>query len=136
MAIPTASTVEALRRASAAWRLENHDIALVPTMGALHEGHLALARLARRRADRVVVSIFVNPTQFAPGEDFSAYPRPFEDDLRKLEGLAEGSGKSGGSEAKTAEARQGDDERQDDGSSDTGGAGSPGSGRTESGANI
>jgi hypothetical protein len=56
--------------------------------------------------------------------------------LAKLEGLAEGSGKSGGSEAKTAEARQGDAERQDDGSSDTGAAASPGSGRTESGANI
>ena len=89
MAVATARTVKALRRATAGWRDAGERIALVPTMGALHEGHLALARLARRRADRVVVSIFVNPTQFAPNEDFSTYPRTLEDDSRKLEGLAD-----------------------------------------------
>src|SRR4026207_2298649 len=59
-------------------------VALVPTMGALHEGHLSLVRLARRRADRVVVSIFVTPAQFAPTEDFSPYPRTFDTDVKLL----------------------------------------------------
>src|SRR5215213_8128799 len=84
-----APTVETLRRATAGWRAAGERVALVPTMGALHEGHLALARLARDRADRVVVSIFVNPTQFAPGEDFSSYPRTLEEDRRRLGGLTD-----------------------------------------------
>jgi len=74
----------ALRRSVAEMRKENASIALVPTMGALHEGHIALVRLAKRRADRVVVSIFVNPAQFAPHEDFGSYPRTMKSDVAKL----------------------------------------------------
>src|SRR5258705_10373012 len=79
-----AKTVSSLRRTVAQWREAGETVALVPTMGALHEGHLALVRLARRRADRVVVSIFVNPAQFAPTEDFSTYPRTFDADVAAL----------------------------------------------------
>jgi pantoate--beta-alanine ligase len=79
-----AGTVAALRRSVARWRDAGATVALVPTMGALHAGHLSLVRLARRRADRVVVSIFVNPAQFAPSEDFSSYPRTFAADLAML----------------------------------------------------
>jgi pantoate--beta-alanine ligase len=73
-----------LRRALDSLRGRGATIALVPTMGALHEGHLTLVRLAKRRATRVVVSIFVNPAQFAPHEDFASYPRTFKADVAKL----------------------------------------------------
>ena len=89
MAVPVARTAKALRRAVGGWRGAGERVALVPTMGALHEGHLALVRQARRRAERVVVSIFVNPTQFGPAEDLSTYPRTFADDRRRLDGLAD-----------------------------------------------
>lgn len=77
-------TVPALRRAVDNLRKRKATVALVPTMGALHDGHVSLVRLAKRRANRVVVSIFVNPTQFAPAEDFGAYPRTWKSDIAKL----------------------------------------------------
>jgi len=73
-----------LRSEVALWRKAGERVALVPTMGALHEGHLSLVRLAHTRADRVVASIFVNPAQFAPTEDFDKYPRTWESDLAAL----------------------------------------------------
>ena len=78
------STVTQLRAQVHAWRAAGESVALVPTMGALHAGHVTLVELAKKRARRVVVSIFVNPTQFAPHEDFSKYPRTFETDVAKL----------------------------------------------------
>ncbi len=77
-------TVPALRRAVDNLRARKATVALVPTMGALHDGHVSLVRLAKRRATKVIVSIFVNPTQFAPSEDFGSYPRTWQADLAKL----------------------------------------------------
>jgi pantoate--beta-alanine ligase len=79
-----ARTVPSLRRAVEPYWRVGERLALVPTMGALHRGHLALVREARRQARRVIVSIFVNPTQFAPNEDFGSYPRRFETDIAAL----------------------------------------------------
>jgi len=77
-------TVPALRRALDGLRARKATTALVPTMGALHDGHVSLVRLAKRRAKKVIVSIFVNPTQFAPSEDFGSYPRTWKADVAKL----------------------------------------------------
>lgn len=77
-------TVAAMCTAVAGWHAAGEQVALVPTMGALHEGHIALVREGQRHARRIVASIFVNPTQFAPHEDFRKYPRTFDDDCAKL----------------------------------------------------
>ncbi len=79
-----AHTLPALHRAIAGLRGRGATLALVPTMGALHDGHLSLVRLAKQHAKKVVVSIFVNPAQFAPHEDFSSYPRTWKEDVAKL----------------------------------------------------
>ncbi len=79
-------TIPALRRAIDGLRARKATTALVPTMGALHDGHVSLVRLAKRRARRVIVSIFVNPTQFAPTEDFGSYPRTWKADVARLAG--------------------------------------------------
>lgn len=79
------SSVHAMQRWTMARRCDQKTIGFVPTMGALHEGHLELARRARRENDVFVASIFVNPTQFAPGEDFDKYARPFERDCELLQ---------------------------------------------------
>jgi pantoate--beta-alanine ligase len=76
------SDPRAVRRQVRAWRTRGDRVAFVPTMGYFHDGHLSLMRRARRAADRTVVSIFVNPTQFAPNEDFATYPRDLKRDLK------------------------------------------------------
>src|ERR1044071_1896812 len=80
-------TIAALRAEVARARGRGDNVALVPTMGALHAGHLALVRAARHRARHVVVSVFVNPAQFAPNEDFGSYPRTWDQDLAALAAL-------------------------------------------------
>src|SRR5580698_3050233 len=77
-------TVPALHRVLDRFRVKKSTIALVPTMGALHDGHVSLVRLAKRRATKVIVPIFVNPTQFAPSEDFGSYPRTWKADVARL----------------------------------------------------
>jgi pantoate--beta-alanine ligase len=82
--IPVVSAVKDLRARIARWRRAGESVGLIPTMGALHAGHLSLVKIAKTRCDRAVTSIFVNPTQFAPTEDFDKYPRTFEEDLAQL----------------------------------------------------
>jgi len=77
--------VESLRQALAEERAQGHTLALVPTMGNLHEGHMQLVRMARQHCDRVAVSIFVNPLQFGLNEDWERYPRTLEADIARLE---------------------------------------------------
>ena len=83
-AVPVAETIVALRDFVRARRARGERIGLVPTMGALHDGHLSLIETARRRAKRVIATIFVNPTQFGANEDFSRYPRTFDADCARL----------------------------------------------------
>lgn len=88
-AVPVARTVKDLRAVVQAWHDAGETVALVPTMGALHSGHISLVDLGLAQVDHVVVSIFVNPTQFAPGEDFDAYPRTEAEDAKQLVGKAD-----------------------------------------------
>jgi pantoate--beta-alanine ligase len=76
----TVGELRSLRACVRAWKQEGHRVGFVPTMGNLHVGHFSLVELARRQADRVVASVFVNPTQFGPGEDFARYPRTLAED--------------------------------------------------------
>ena len=87
LAIEIIKTCEALHRLVAQLKSDGKTIGVVPTMGALHEGHLSLARQAVSNTDVVIATIFLNPTQFAPGEDLSTYPRPLEADLEKFEAV-------------------------------------------------
>jgi pantoate--beta-alanine ligase len=82
--LPIVRSVLSLQSHVKAWRERGHTVALVPTMGALHDGHMSLIKLAKIQADKVVASIFVNPRQFGPNEDFDAYPRDEMADAQRL----------------------------------------------------
>ncbi|TIM99267.1 MAG: pantoate--beta-alanine ligase [Mesorhizobium sp.] len=84
MSQPVVDSVAALRAQIRDWRRDGLRVAMVPTMGALHDGHISLVRIALQKAERCVVSIFVNPTQFAPSEDLDKYPRQLARDLDQL----------------------------------------------------
>jgi len=92
--LPVVRTVADLRAIVRDWKRQGLSVGMVPTMGALHEGHLTLVREAARRADRVVASNFVNPTQFAAHEDLGKYPRQQEEDARLLAGDGDGCRKA------------------------------------------
>ena len=77
--------LDSLRRRVHDWRRDGLSVVLVPTMGALHEGHIKLMEQAKKMADRVVATIFINPKQFGPDEDFSSYPRQEADDFETLD---------------------------------------------------
>lgn len=87
MSLSTVTTIEALRDTLKPWRKAGYSVAFVPTMGNLHDGHLQLVKKAKESADKVVVSLFVNPTQFGAGEDFDHYPRTESQDTKKLEAI-------------------------------------------------
>jgi len=80
-------SIEEMQRRADSWRRAGKTIGLTPTLGNLHEGHLSLMREARRRSDVSVISIFLNPIQFAAGEDLEKYPKTWEEDLRKAESV-------------------------------------------------
>jgi len=82
--VQTIRKIPVLRERLRAWKSAGETVAIVPTLGNLHEGHISLLDLARKRADRVIVSVFVNPTQFGPGEDYQSYPRTLDHDRRRL----------------------------------------------------
>ena len=84
--LPVARTIADLRDRVSGWKRQGFTVGFVPTMGALHEGHLTLVREAGQRADRVVASVFVNPTQFAAHEDLGSYPRQETRDAELLAG--------------------------------------------------
>ncbi len=81
----THTTIQSLQSAIDSWRSQGQRIAFVPTMGGLHDGHLSLVALAKQKADKVIVSVFVNPTQFGENEDFDQYPNTLEQDIALLE---------------------------------------------------
>ena len=88
MTAPILRSVDALREASTGWKMAGQTVGIVPTMGALHDGHLSLVAAAKKLCDRVIVTIFVNPKQFNNPEDLANYPRTEHDDARKLERFA------------------------------------------------
>jgi pantoate--beta-alanine ligase len=85
--VATVRKIGSLRKRVASWRAKGDSVALIPTMGSLHEGHVSLVRFAQSKANRVIVSIFVNPTQFGPNEDFKSYPRTEASDRKALSGV-------------------------------------------------
>ena len=87
MSLSTVTTIQALRDMLKQWRKAGNSVAFVPTMGNLHDGHLQLVKKAKECADKVVVSLFVNPTQFGVGEDFNHYPRTESEDAKKLDAI-------------------------------------------------